>query len=157
MQLVHTKKSVVDRILDHFEIQIENPLVVLTQDKARSFMADSSAQDKYTFFLRGTLLANLIEDYDAIKISIDSIIQSIARKKEMIQELEDAYNRAKQRAALAEKAVELHDKLSRVKDELTWCYVFDAEKDLMGLTEDLEREKRRVERIKGKITEQSEL
>lgn len=46
----------------------------------------------------------------------------------MIQELEDAYNRAKQRAALAEKAVELHDKLSRVKDELTWCYVFDAEK-----------------------------
>lgn len=34
-------------IVDHFNIQVDNPMTVLTQDQSRQFLASSSARDKY--------------------------------------------------------------------------------------------------------------
>jgi len=37
-------------ILDHYNIQVENPMTILSQDIAREFLNATSAQDKYKVF-----------------------------------------------------------------------------------------------------------
>ncbi len=32
---------------DHFQIEVDNPLAILTQDTARMFLANSTAKNKY--------------------------------------------------------------------------------------------------------------
>jgi structural maintenance of chromosomes protein 6 len=50
-------------ICDHMQIEVDNPMTILTQDTARQFLANSTAQQKYSFFLKGTQLERLKLDY----------------------------------------------------------------------------------------------
>ncbi|KAJ3240621.1 Structural maintenance of chromosomes protein 6 [Chytriomyces hyalinus] len=45
-KVVATKRDEIDAICDHFNINVTNPLSVLTQDRARSFLTNSSPEDK---------------------------------------------------------------------------------------------------------------
>jgi structural maintenance of chromosomes protein 6 len=46
-KLVSNKKEELLAIIDQMNIQVDNPLSVLTQDAARQFLSASSASDKY--------------------------------------------------------------------------------------------------------------
>ncbi len=46
-KLVDTRKTLLDGILDHLNIQVDNPMTVLTQDQSRQFLASATGKDKY--------------------------------------------------------------------------------------------------------------
>lgn len=46
--------------MDHFNIQVDNPLTVLTQDQARGFLSNSTPKDKYV--VRSILTLTRSED-----------------------------------------------------------------------------------------------
>ena len=41
------KKEDLSRMLDHFNIQVDNPVAVLNQDTSRNFLNSKSPHDKY--------------------------------------------------------------------------------------------------------------
>ena len=45
--VISTKREDLNALLDHFNIQIDNPLSILFQDTARHFLNSSSPQEKY--------------------------------------------------------------------------------------------------------------
>jgi hypothetical protein len=49
---------------------VDNPVVVLTQDTSRQFLASSKPKDKYQFFLNGTSLTQLSDEYETILESL---------------------------------------------------------------------------------------
>ena len=55
-RVVSTLKDEIDQIKDHFNISIDNPLTVLTQDTARSFLANSTPKDLYNVVLFNLVL-----------------------------------------------------------------------------------------------------
>ncbi|EFJ45367.1 structural maintenance of chromosomes protein 6 [Volvox carteri f. nagariensis] len=58
-------KDVLDRMLEHFTVDANNALTIITQDKSRSLLSDkSNAKDKYEMFMAGTLL-----DRDDLKVA----------------------------------------------------------------------------------------
>ncbi|GAA5927901.1 uncharacterized protein JCM15063_006030 [Sporobolomyces koalae] len=124
---VCTKKATLDSILDHFNLQVDNPMTVLTQDQSRQFLAKASARDKYNFFLRGTQLAQLTEEYEAVRANTETMEEALVRKREILPELKDAYKRARERAKDAQAAMEQQENLQGLKDQLVWSYVEEVE------------------------------
>ncbi|GAA5878546.1 hypothetical protein JCM3774_000102 [Rhodotorula dairenensis] len=125
---VDTKKATLDQILDSFNIQVDNPMTVLTQDQSRQFLASASAKDKYTFFLRGTQLAQLTEEYEQIRSNTETMDEALTRKREIVPELRDAYRKAKQRAQSAQLAWDQQQSLGPLRDQLAWACVDEIEK-----------------------------
>ncbi|BGP23866.1 DNA repair protein rad18 [Rhodotorula toruloides] len=126
-KVVDQKKATLDAILDNFNIQVDNPMTVLTQDQSRQFLASASPKDKYTFFLRGTQLAQLTEEYEQIRANTEQMEAALQRKMEVLPELKDAYRRAKERAKEAQAAIEQQGNLQKLKDQLAWSYVKEVE------------------------------
>lgn len=132
--------------VDHFSIQVDNPMTVLTQDQSRQFLANSSPKDKYNvsrvflqenespslppsgqFFLRGTQLAQLTTEYEVIRVNLEQMNDNLRRKTESIPEIKEKYKRAKQRATEATAAIGQQDKIELLKYEIAWSYVNDTE------------------------------
>ncbi|GAA5938070.1 hypothetical protein JCM10213_000824 [Rhodosporidiobolus nylandii] len=127
---VDTKKATLDAMLDQFNIQVDNPMTVLTQDQSRQFLASATPKDKYTFFLRGTQLAQLTMEYEQIRSNTEQMEEALGRKKEVLPELKEAYRRAKERAREAKQAMQQEENLQTLKDEQVWAYVAEVEKQV---------------------------
>ncbi|GAA5823619.1 hypothetical protein JCM11251_000701 [Rhodosporidiobolus azoricus] len=150
---VDTKKATLDAILDMFNIQVDNPMTVLTQDQSRQFLASASPKDKYTFFLRGTQLAQLTEEYEQIRANTEQMEEALSRKKEVLPELKDAYRRAKERAKDAQAAVAQQENLDALKDQLAWAYVEEVEKQIAFGQAAIEREQAKLAEMQLEIDE----
>ncbi|GAA6012114.1 hypothetical protein JCM10207_005133 [Rhodosporidiobolus poonsookiae] len=135
-----TKKATLDEILDQFNIQVDNPMTVLTQDQSRQFLASASPKDKYTFFLRGTQLAQLTQEYELLRANTEQMQDVHNRKAELLPDIKEKYRKAKERAKEAKAAAAQQDNLQKLKDEMTWAYVAQVEKQIAFGEEHLEKE-----------------
>lgn len=63
-RVVTTKREDLSNILDHMNIQVDNPIVVLNQETSRNFLQSKSAKDKYVFFLKATQLETVKANYE---------------------------------------------------------------------------------------------
>lgn len=75
-------------ICDHFQIEVDNPMAILTQDTARSFLANSTPKDKYKFFVKGTQIERLTEDFNKLEENLDGMEDNLERKMEILPEIE---------------------------------------------------------------------
>ncbi|MEW5299644.1 MAG: hypothetical protein WDW36_002638 [Sanguina aurantia] len=53
---ISTRKDDVEKILNWFNINASNPLTIITQERAKLFLAGSDKQEKFDMFMEGTLL-----------------------------------------------------------------------------------------------------
>lgn len=81
-RLITGKREEINAICDHFGIQVDNPLAVLTQETAKRFLANAKPKELYDFFLKATQLEQLYIDYnyvmDKIRVSTLKLGQSKA-------------------------------------------------------------------------------
>jgi hypothetical protein len=52
-------KGEIEAVLDHFSVDVSNPVTVMTQDSSRTFLHSGKDDDKYRFFMQATLLENV--------------------------------------------------------------------------------------------------
>ncbi|KAL1918810.1 uncharacterized protein VTP21DRAFT_2832 [Calcarisporiella thermophila] len=128
--IISTKREELVSICDHFAIQVDNPLNVLSQDTAKQFLHQSSPEDKYKFFLKGTQLAQLAEDYEIIRQTIDITKAGIKRKKEVFPEMLNAAKEAEERYKQMAKARDLELQVQTLKNEMCWAQVEEKENAL---------------------------
>ncbi|KAF5309592.1 hypothetical protein D9611_013941 [Ephemerocybe angulata] len=120
---VSTKREELSAICDHMNVQVDNPMNVLTQDSARQFLSASHPHDKYKFFLMGTQLFQLSTEYDICLENIRKTAKVLVNKKEAIPDLRRAFNEALRRFKEAEKAREQKKKVDDLKKEKAWAHV----------------------------------
>ncbi|KAJ3047319.1 Structural maintenance of chromosomes protein 6 [Rhizophlyctis rosea] len=119
---ISTKKEELLEICNHFQIQPDNPMAVLTQDTAKSFLASSDPHEKYQLYMTGTQLKQLSQDHGYLKEQINFIESTILRKKENLIEAEKTEQR-----------------IEEVKAEVAWSQIVEYE---------AEGEKKRLELVK---------
>ena len=138
-RLISTKKGDLEEICDYFALQIDNPMTVLTQDMARQFLNNSTAYDKYKFFMKGTQLEHLDGDYLLVEQNVDTIDQDLWKKMEDIRVFEEAAQEAKKRLDLSEKQDKLRATIRNLAQQMAWAQVEEQERKLEGYVRKLGR------------------
>ncbi|KAG9315735.1 P-loop containing nucleoside triphosphate hydrolase protein [Chiua virens] len=149
--VISNKRDELAAICDHMNIQVDNPMNVLTQDAARQFLNASHPSDKYKFFLRGTQLSQLSEEYDTCLLNINQTKKLLHQKKQILPDLRQTFKEATSRFQEASKAREQRAKADSLKKELAWAHVAAKQEEMEGKLEDLAKAQRRVEKIEAEL------
>ncbi|KAI7890418.1 uncharacterized protein EV154DRAFT_422057, partial [Mucor mucedo] len=164
-KIISHKKEDLIAILDHFSILVNNPLTMLTQDMARKFLSDSTAEDKYRLFMNGTQLSNMQIDFETVRQSLDTAKTTLDRKKEGLPGLQEKANEAQRRYEDLKEARDITTHIDELNNELVWSqiilkekvaekYKHDvavAERNLENMQEQYETQKSKIDDVVKKI------
>ncbi|KDQ62666.1 hypothetical protein JAAARDRAFT_54572 [Jaapia argillacea MUCL 33604] len=155
-KLVSTKREELANICDHMNIQVDNPMNVLTQGVlitilCRQFLSASAPADKYKFFLKGTQLQQLSDEYDTILENVTLTTKVIHSKRDAIEDLRQAFKDAKDRFEEASKAREQKVKVDELKKELAWSHVNAKEDEMRRKLEEVAKLERRLPRVQENV------
>ncbi|OWZ10122.1 Structural maintenance of chromosomes protein, partial [Phytophthora megakarya] len=154
--VVSKLKADLDAMLDHLNIQTDNPCGILDQDNAKLFLK-GTPEDKYKFFLQATDLEKMSWTY----AKIDEVTRNIAKSTLMneranISTLKTAMNQAKKQWTKAKNVQHLEEEVEMLQKELTWSVVEKKEAEIAKMDKKIEQKKRDAEHVTGKYDETKE-
>jgi len=137
-------KEELDRILMSFNIQVDNPIAVLNQDTAKTFLFKCEPDKLYQFFMRGTQLEGCKNDYNSANLEKVQSETFLQEKKKNLPEL-------KRELEKWEKKYQFHMNLNTrradvktKKGELSWALVRDQEVEVEDVRKKVEIEKKKL-------------
>ena len=92
---VSTTKKTVDRIIEYFGITIANPMTILTQTEAKTFLAHSTDKDKFNSFMAGTRLKESFDNIKDIETNASEIKSILDSNQGVYTELKQKFQDAK--------------------------------------------------------------
>lgn len=150
-RLISTKKSDIEDITEYFQLQIENPMSILTQDSAKQFLNAAAPSQKYKMFLQGVQLEQLDNDYRLVAETMDVMQAKIKGQKLALESSKKRVERAKERANTAEKNKDLRNSEQKYCNQLAWGQVENEEQQLRELQEIVDEAQRNIERAENNI------
>ena len=149
-------KEELEKIQMAFNIQVDNPIAILNQDTAKTFLFKCDPDKLYTFFMRATQLNACEEDYNEARIYRKHSEGLLRQKKKSFPALQ-------KEAAKWEKKNQFHENLSTKKKEidvkkaeLAWARVRDSEQTANKIKDEAENEKQKIKMAEEKMVEEVE-
>lgn len=115
------------RITDHFNIDVNNPVVVMSQDSSREFLHSGKAKDKYDFFTKATLLKDITNKLSYIKDQIKEMNNLIKEKEKELPDVRAELDRLEEEKNSFTKLQELRNKVNELRERLAWAEVYQLE------------------------------
>uniref|UniRef100_A0A8C1KVC4 Structural maintenance of chromosomes protein 6 n=1 Tax=Cyprinus carpio TaxID=7962 RepID=A0A8C1KVC4_CYPCA len=158
--LVSSKKEELISILDHFNIQVDNPVSILTQEMSKHFLHSKKEGDKYKFFMKATQLDQMKEDYSYIMKTKTMTQNTVEKHRETLQELKRKYQEKEERYKNLASLDEMQHKLDELKNQMAWALVAEVEQEMKPMRERIAAEEKstikydqKVEEWEGKVQE----
>ncbi|KAG9122629.1 Structural maintenance of chromosomes protein 6, partial [Ceratobasidium sp. 392] len=153
---ISTKKEELTNITDHMNLQVDNPVVVLTQDTSRQFLASSKAKDKYQFFLNGTSLTQLSDEYESILESLKKTETIIQSKQTVVPDLKRQFTEAQNKYREAQAAKQQHERVVDLEREVAWAHMKNKKAQMEALMTDHETAKKTAEKAQALVQAEEE-
>lgn len=151
--VISSKREELTRIIDHFNIQIDNPVMILNQETSRNFLQSKSARDKYNFFMKATQLEKLKSMYTKIDEERAATDRDLSLKEKLLPELEREVKRLEKLWRAFENLEDQRVKLQRLKAEVLWAKVKEKEDVMLQTEAACQKEGRALSRLEEKIAE----
>ncbi|XP_072313154.1 structural maintenance of chromosomes protein 6 [Eucyclogobius newberryi] len=139
-QLITNKKEELTAILDHFNIQLDNPVSILNQEMSKQFLHSKNETDKYKFFMKATLLEQMKSDYIHVKQTKSMTRQQVERQEESLKDLKQDFLGKKDRYERLSSFDELREQLEKLKKCMAWSLVREKELSVEQLKDEIEKE-----------------
>ncbi|XP_051143758.1 structural maintenance of chromosomes protein 6B [Andrographis paniculata] len=141
---VGTKREDLREIIEYFNIDVENPCVIMSQDKSREFLHSGNAKDKFKFFFKATLLQQVDDLLKGIEKQLNEATALVDHFEEslrpILKELDDLQEKIKS----MEFMEEMTQQVQSLRKKLAWSWVYDTERQL-------EEQHKLIEKLKGRI------
>lgn len=142
---VATNRAAVIDMMDHFDIQADNPMTILTQDMSRAFLSTSDAHKKYEvsewsavgmipaqltvlshkLFLKGTRLKKLMDEYEELDRKAYAIKANIDRQAAGIDDLRKDAEKWRKLHQDMETLQKQEEEIEELQKDLVWAHVRD--------------------------------
>lgn len=149
-KLVSRKRDDLRRMLDHYNIQVDNPCSVLGQDDSKK-LATGSEEYKYQFYLRATGLQTVLDQLKAAKTAMSQIDEILARQGREVPRLEVEVAKFQKEYDDASELFSLKDKLQRYSHELAWSQVCDKRLDVKEHRQNTDQQKAAMQTLSDEI------
>lgn len=137
-------------------IQVENPVLILNQDAARSFLKECDAKKLYIFFMKATQIEAIIDKLNStLKIGItlrnnlETMDKRILQEENEIQELSAKLSRL-------QSVQLLRQQIAANMNEIEWLHVITHEKQLLKSQQDLAKTRVEVKHIEDSLNNQAQ-
>jgi len=144
-----------ERILFAFNIQVDNPIAVLNQDTAKTFLFKCDPDKLYTFFMRATQLEACKQDYNSAheeKEKTKSLLEDKINSLPALKKESDKWEKKYQfQMNLNDKKKELILK----KAELAWASVRDLEEEKNESSSKIEVAQAKIDKCNEKLNNDS--
>ncbi|CAI5513549.1 unnamed protein product [Closterium sp. Naga37s-1] len=146
---VRSKREDLDELTAHFNLDVDNPCIVMSQDKSREFLHSGTPKDKYKFFIKATLLEKVSARLGSISGRLVVCRRQLGEAEVALGPLEEKARQAEQQVREMEEAESRGQEADRVTKQLAWAYVHEAEQEV----EDAERAKREAQERVAELEE----
>ncbi|KFU93166.1 Structural maintenance of chromosomes protein 6, partial [Chaetura pelagica] len=151
--VISSKKEELIGILDHFNIQVDNPVSILTQEMSKNFLQSKNEGDKYKFFMKATQLEQMKEDYSSIMKTKKNTCTQIEQGVEHLQELKLLYCEKRERFKSIGFLNDMRNHLEDLKHKMAWAVVGEMEKEIQPIEEGIRAEEANAKKFDKKLKE----
>ncbi|KAL9969413.1 hypothetical protein ACROYT_G021630 [Oculina patagonica] len=129
-KVVSTRRAEVDDIVDHFNIQVDNPVSLLNQDTSRHLLQSNDETDLYQFFMKATSLEQISSDYCFVMEQKEIALATLQRKEQVIPEIREQVRRLEARYIAIKQIRDIKEQIEELKRERVWAEVIENEKEV---------------------------
>uniref|UniRef100_A0A674IE74 Structural maintenance of chromosomes protein 6 n=1 Tax=Terrapene triunguis TaxID=2587831 RepID=A0A674IE74_9SAUR len=151
--LISSKKEELTAILDHFNIQVDNPVSVLTQEMSKHFLQSKNEGDKYKFFMKATQLEQMKADYSYIMETKSRTHEQIEQGVGLLQDLRQHYVEKEECYKSIAFVSEMQTNLEALKHKMAWAVVNETEQEMKPIKDSIDIEEGRTEKYDQKLKE----
>lgn len=145
---VSTRKDELESILHHYNIIVDNPMAILTQDAARTFItSDNKRTPIYQFLAQGMGHDVWKSKNKDAKINNDFTQQSLNSVKEEVESTKDSLRKLEGEYSTKIDEEKNQREFRRLKAKLAWMNVQQAEEELQDIKSTLQNEKKHLSEL----------
>ncbi|KAH0351667.1 DNA repair protein Rad18, partial [Aureobasidium melanogenum] len=152
-----TKKAELENIVDFFALQLDNPMNVLSQDRAREFLSGSSPHDKYKFFIKGTQLEQLDGDYRILEDQLDTIEHRCELAETDLEVLGRDAKAAEQKKKMIDRSQTTMEKINQLRWQHAWAQVEEQERELKKIEDQIHQAENKITMQQAQADQASKL
>ncbi|CAA3008732.1 structural maintenance of chromosomes 6B isoform X1 [Olea europaea subsp. europaea] len=141
---VGSRKEDLREVIEHFNIDVENPCVIMSQDKSREFLHSGNAKDKFKFFFKATLLQQVDDLLKGIQNQLNGATELVNNLEKSLRPILKELDELQEKIKNMEFVEEISQQVQLLKKKLAWSWVYDADKKL-------EVQNKLIEKLKGRI------
>ena len=144
-------KEEINRMCALWSIQVDNPIAILNQDTAKTFLHSCDPSKLYKFFMRATQMEDIKNDYEtaqseyvAAKDTLDEKVQAVPHMKKKMEEWKKKYEFYQ---ALNGK----REGIKQMKKEMSWAMVSQQENEQKKIKDRIELTKKKINKVSKDI------
>ncbi|PKU66318.1 structural maintenance of chromosomes protein 6B isoform X2 [Dendrobium catenatum] len=148
---VAQRSKELDELIDYFNIDVENPCVIMSQDKSREFLHSGNDKDKFKFFFKATLLQQVSELLDGIKSHLNAADAILAELELSVRPIIEEVKELREKIKNMEHVEEIAQEVQNLKKKLAWSWVYDVDRQIADQNVKFEKLKDRVPTCQARI------
>ncbi|GMP24030.1 hypothetical protein CsSME_00001432 [Camellia sinensis var. sinensis] len=151
---VASRKEDLRELIEHFNIDVENPCVIMSQDKSREFLHSGNDKDKFKFFFKATLLHQVDELLRSIRNQLAEASELVEELESSIRPIQKELDELQQKIKNMEHVEEISQQAQLLKKKLAWSWVYDVDKQIQGQSIKIDTLKSRIPKCQARIDRQ---
>jgi chromosome segregation ATPase len=117
-------------ICDHFNIDVDNPITVMSQTNSKEFLQGSNNFKHYQLFMKATLLQSVREQLSSANDKVTKVREKLNAVEEELKTQDAEVGEKRKRLQSLEELDDMYEKANTLRKQLNWAYVDDKEVDI---------------------------